>query len=173
MARLQTGRGAERFENRYVRFDGVARWLEWSARPMVERGLIYAAARDVTDARRLVEELAMSRRRVVATADETRRRVERDLHDGAQQRLVTTILTLKRARQAVNGDSEGVAALIDQAVVSTERANDELRELARGIHPVILSTGGLAPAPSQRGAAARRQARTRPRPSSSGQARLM
>jgi PAS domain S-box-containing protein len=146
MARLQTGRGAERFENRYVRFDGVARWLEWSARPMVERGLIYAAARDVTDARMLVEELAMSRRRIVATADETRRRVERDLHDGAQQRLVTTILTLKRARQAVNGDSEDVAALIDQAVVSTERANDELRELARGIHPVILSTGGLAPA---------------------------
>jgi len=93
MARLQTGRGAERFESRYVRSDGVARWLEWSARPMVERGLIYAAARDVTDARMLVAELAMSRRRIVATADETRRRVERDLHDGAQHRLVLTILT--------------------------------------------------------------------------------
>src|SRR5271165_2324823 len=93
IARLQTGRGAERFESRYIRFDGVARWLEWSARPMVERGLIYAAARDVTDARMLVAELAMSRRRIVATADETRRRVERDLHDGAQHRLVLTILT--------------------------------------------------------------------------------
>jgi signal transduction histidine kinase len=113
---------------------------------MVERGLIYSAARDITDARMLVEELAMSRRRIVATADETRRRVERDLHDGAQQRLVTTILTLKRARQAVDGGSEDVAGLIEQAVVSTERANDELRELARGIHPAILSAGGLRPA---------------------------
>jgi PAS domain S-box-containing protein len=146
MARLQTGHGAERFESRYVRSDGVVRWLEWSARPMVERGLIYAAARDVTDARMLVEELAMSRRRIAATADETRRRVERDLHDGAQQRLVLTILTLKRARQAVNSGSADSAELIDEAVVSTERANDELRELARGIHPAILSTGGLAPA---------------------------
>ena len=81
----------------------------------------------------------MSRRRIVATADETRRRVERDLHDGAQQRLVTTILTLKQARQAVDGGSEDVAGLIERAVVSTERANDELRELARGIHPAILS----------------------------------
>src|SRR5271165_2804782 len=145
-ARLQTGRGAERFESRHVRSDGVARWLEWSARPMVERGLIYAAARDVTDARMLVEELAMSRRRIVATADETRRRVERDLHDGAQHRLVLTILTLKRALQSVNSGSEDVAGLIKEAVVSTERAYDELRELARGLHPVILSTSGLAPA---------------------------
>ena len=146
MARLQTGRGAERFESRFVRSDGVVRWLEWSARPMVERGLIYSAARDVTDARMLMEELAMSRRRIVATADETRRRVERDLHDGAQQRLVTTILTLKQARQAADDGSEDVAGLIERAVMSTERANDELRELARGIHPAILSSGGLGPA---------------------------
>jgi PAS domain S-box-containing protein len=146
MARLHTGHGAERFESRFVRSDGVVRWLEWSARPMVERGLIYSAARDVTDARMLVEELAMSRRRIVATADETRRRVERDLHDGAQQRLVTTILTLKQAREAASCGSEDVAELITKAVVSTERANDELRELARGIHPAILSAGGLAPA---------------------------
>ena len=146
MARLQTERGAERFESRFVRSDGVVRWLEWSARPMVERGLIYSAARDVTDARALMEELAMSRRRIVATADETRRRVERDLHDGAQQRLVTTILTLKQAREAASSGADDVAELITKAVVSTERANDELRELARGIHPAILSAGGLAPA---------------------------
>jgi PAS domain S-box-containing protein len=146
MARLHTGYGAERFESRFVRSDGVVRWLEWSARPMVERGLIYSAARDVTDARMLVEELAMSRQRIVATADETRRRVERDLHDGAQQRLVTTILTLKQAREAASKGSEDIAELITKAVVSTERANDELRELARGIHPAILSAGGLAPA---------------------------
>jgi signal transduction histidine kinase len=113
---------------------------------MVERGLIYSAARDVTDARMLVEELAVSRRRIVAAADQTRRRVERDLHDGAQQRLVSTVLVLKQARHAVDGGSKDAAELIEEAVVSTERAYDELRELARGIHPSILSAGGLAPA---------------------------
>ena len=83
---------------------------------------------------------------MVASADETRRRIERDLHDGAQHRLVLTNLTLKRALQSVNRGSGDVAELIEQAVVSTERAYDELRELARGLHPVILSTSGLAPA---------------------------
>ena len=92
------------------------------------------------------DELSASRARVVASADETRRRIERDLHDGAQHRLVLTNLTLKRALQSVNSDAEDVAGLLEEAVVSTERAYDELRELARGIHPAILSTSGLAPA---------------------------
>ncbi len=92
------------------------------------------------------DELSASRARVVASADETRRRIERDLHDGAQHRLVLTNLTLKRALQSVNHGSGDVAELIEQAVVSTGHAYDELRELARGLHPVILSTSGLAPA---------------------------
>ena len=92
------------------------------------------------------DELSASRARVVASADETRRRIERDLHDGAQHRLVLTNLTLKRALQSANSDSGDVAELIKEAVVSTERAYDELRELARGLHPVILATNGLAPA---------------------------
>ena len=146
IAGLQAGHEAERFEWRYVRSDGVTRWLEWSARPMVERGLIYAAARDVTDTRALVEELARSRRRIVATADETRRRVERDLHDGAQHRLVLTTMTLKQALQSAHSGSGDVAELIEEAVVGAERAYDELRELARGLHPAILSTSGLGPA---------------------------
>ena len=92
------------------------------------------------------DELSASRARVVASADQTRRRIERDLHDGAQHRLVLTNLTLKRALQSANSGSEDVAELIKEAVVSTERAYDELRELARGLHPVILATNGLAPA---------------------------
>jgi len=91
------------------------------------------------------DELSASRARVVASADETRRRIERDLHDGAQHRLVLTNLMLKRALQSANSGSD-VAGLIKEAVVSTERAYDELRELARGLHPVILATNGLAPA---------------------------
>ncbi len=90
--------------------------------------------------------LAASRQRVVATADETRRRIERDLHDGAQQRLVHAIVTLKLAKRELGDGSEDAAELVESALETTERANEELRELARGIHPAILSRGGLTPA---------------------------
>jgi signal transduction histidine kinase len=91
-------------------------------------------------------ELAMSRARVVATADETRRRIERDLHDGAQQRQVQTIFALQQVRQALDEGSKDAAELVERALESAERAHDELRELARGIHPAVLTEGGLAPA---------------------------
>jgi signal transduction histidine kinase len=92
-------------------------------------------------------ELAASRARVVAAADEERRRVVRDLHDGAQQRLVRTILTLKRACQASeNGQGLDVPAVLDEALDHAERAMEELRELAHGILPATLRHGGLAAA---------------------------
>jgi PAS domain S-box-containing protein len=91
-------------------------------------------------------ELAASRRRIVATADDARRRIERDLHDGAQQRLVSTVVLLKLLRQEL-GDANGqVAELLEEALVNAQRGIDEVRELARGIHPRILSSGGLEPA---------------------------
>jgi signal transduction histidine kinase len=87
--------------------------------------------------------LRASRARVVATADETRRRIERDLHDGAQQRLVHTIISLKLARQAL-GEADGtVATLIEESLENAERATDQLRELVQGILPVALQRGGL------------------------------
>jgi signal transduction histidine kinase len=86
-------------------------------------------------------ELAASRARVVTTADETRRRIEQDLHDGAQQSLVHTVISLKLARRAL-GDAEGPAVeLVGEALEHAERANDELRELAHGILPAALSRG--------------------------------
>jgi signal transduction histidine kinase len=86
-------------------------------------------------------ELAASRARVVATADETRRRLERDLHDGAQQSLVHTLITLKLARRGL-GDADGAAVeFLDQALAHAERANAELRDLAHGILPATLSRG--------------------------------
>ncbi|MBV8220822.1 MAG: PAS domain S-box protein, partial [Solirubrobacterales bacterium] len=91
-------------------------------------------------------ELAASRRRIGATADETRRRIERDLHDGVQQRLVTSVVTLKNAQQALDDGSENARELVRQALENTESANDELREVARGIMPGILTRGGLGPA---------------------------
>ena len=91
-------------------------------------------------------ELSESRARVVDASDETRRRIERDLHDGAQQYLVQTIMELKSARRALAVGSDDVTSLLGQALENTERANAELRELARGIHPAVLTEGGLAPA---------------------------
>jgi PAS domain S-box-containing protein len=277
------GTEAVRFENRYVRSDGGVCWLEWSTRALPERGLLYAAARDVTQNRMLVgeqaalrrvatriaegddaghlfeavavevgqlleadatrllryeedgtasivagygasapaldvgarlaldrselteslrslgvgaavaapivvsgrpwgvivaaftredavradteariaqftelvatavanaqssAELTASRRRIVETADETRRRIERDLHDGAQQRLVNTIISLKLAMSRL-GDAGDPAQLVGEGLEQAEEAITEMRELARGIHPAILSERGLVPA---------------------------
>jgi signal transduction histidine kinase len=90
-----------------------------------------------------MEELRASRARVVAAADEERRRVVRDLHDGAQQRLVHTIITLKLARRTLRHEDESVAALVGEALEQAERATAELRELAHGILPSVLTRGGL------------------------------
>jgi signal transduction histidine kinase len=89
------------------------------------------------------EDLAASRARIVAAADDERRRVVRDLHDGAQQRLVHTIITLKMATQALAPDGEPASELVDEALKHAQRANVELRELAHGILPAVLTHGGL------------------------------
>jgi PAS domain S-box-containing protein len=88
-------------------------------------------------------DLAASRARVVAASDDTRRQVERDLHDGAQQRLVHTVLSLKLARDALQRDPESVPALLDDALDHAEETMLELRELVHGILPPILLQGGL------------------------------
>jgi signal transduction histidine kinase len=85
---------------------------------------------------------ADSRARVLAAADEERRRVVRDLHDGAQQRLVHTVITLKLARRALDQHADA-EPLIDEALEHAERATAELRELAHGIMPAVLTRGGL------------------------------
>jgi signal transduction histidine kinase len=96
------------------------------------------------DNAQLYAELATSRTRVVAAADQERRRIERNLHDGAQQRLVHTIITLKLAQRTL-GDAAGpVSELVAEALENAELGLEEARELARGIHPRILSSGGLA-----------------------------
>jgi signal transduction histidine kinase len=97
------------------------------------------------DNAQLYAELASSRARIVAAGDEARRRIGRDLHDGAQQRLAHTILTLKLAQQALD-DGGQVAEFVGEALENAERGLDETRELAHGLHPRVLSSGGLAPA---------------------------
>ena len=99
------------------------------------------------EVRAQLEEVRASRARIVEFGDAERRRVERNLHDGAQQRLVNLSLALGIARSQLPATSDGeLAAALDEAATELRLALAELRELARGIHPVILSEAGLGPA---------------------------
>jgi GAF domain-containing protein len=86
-------------------------------------------------------EVTASRARIVAAADQARRQIERDLHDGAQQRLVTLALQLRAAQAAVPPELGELGAELDRAAAGAAGALDELREIARGIHPAILAEG--------------------------------
>ena len=101
---------------------------------------------DITDRKRQEEELRASRARIVKAGDEARRRLERNLHDGAQQRLVALSLTLRLAQSRVGPDPDAAHAVLESAREELAAALDELRELARGIHPAVLTDRGLAAA---------------------------
>jgi signal transduction histidine kinase len=90
-------------------------------------------------------QLTASRARIVAAADDTRRRIERDLHDGAQQRLVALAMQLRAVQAAAPPAADGLREQLDDLVDQATAAVDELRELARGIHPAVLAEGGLRP----------------------------
>lgn len=110
---------------------------------------VTAIIRDFTDQRAADAEVRRSRARIVEATDAERRRLERDLHDGAQQRLVGLSLSLRvlRARlDATDGADDDIVKAVDDAAAELKRAIAELRELARGIHPAILTTAGLGPA---------------------------
>jgi signal transduction histidine kinase len=91
-------------------------------------------------------ELRASRSRLVAAGDDERRRIERALHDGAQQHLTGIAIRLEEARRMDGIEPEGLARKLDETVAELRDAINELRELARGIHPAILSEAGLEPA---------------------------
>jgi signal transduction histidine kinase len=91
-------------------------------------------------------ELAASRKRIVASSDKTRRRIERDLHDGTQQRLVSLGLAAATAAASVPLEQRDLRADLDQITKGMVDAAEELQELSRGIHPAIESSGGLGPA---------------------------
>jgi signal transduction histidine kinase len=115
-----------------------------------ELGAIGAAAAIALENERLdaelrakVAELRESRARMLRVGLEERRRLERDLHDGAQQRLVSMALNMRLARDKMRDDPEGAERMLDGAGEELDAALDELRELARGIHPTVLSDRGL------------------------------
>ncbi len=98
------------------------------------------------EVRRFAEELQASRARIVATADAERRRIERNLHDGAQQHLVALAVNLRLARDFVGDDPETAAAMLDELAISIKDTIQELRDLAHGIYPPLLMDSGLAEA---------------------------
>ena len=102
-------------------------------------------ARRARALRSRVDDLRDARQRILAAADAERRRIERDLHDGAQQRLVSLSVTLNLARKQAEPGSR-TAELLDGAVEELTAGLAELRELARGIHPAVLTERGLDPA---------------------------
>jgi PAS domain S-box-containing protein len=135
-------------DGRWLAKDGEIVNVAWSCTelPMIESGPVYLiCGTDITDRKRHEEEVRLSRTRIVAAADEARRRLERNLHDGAQQRLVVLLLTLRTAKQKLGGDPE-LELLLDGLIDELTGALQELRELARGIHPVALNKRGLSAA---------------------------
>lgn len=95
---------------------------------------------------RLIEELRASRQRLVAAQDEERRRLERNIHDGAQQQLVALAVKLRLARTLAGRDVEKAEELLDQLQAESQEALENLRDLARGIYPPLLADKGLAAA---------------------------
>lgn len=118
------------------------------------RDLDEAAERRLRDVAELVaqalanadarEMLAASRARIVEAGDAERRRLERNLHDGAQQRLVALVVQLRLIRAAIDSDLPGARSALDSAIMDLREGLEELRELARGIHPAVLTNYGLA-----------------------------
>ncbi len=107
---------------------------------------VLAVVRDMTDLRQAMRELTDSRARIVAAGDAERRRVERNLHDGAQQRLVSVALHLHLVRRRLETDPHEVPELVESAHTELTLALEEIRELVRGLHPRLLTEHGLGPA---------------------------
>jgi PAS domain S-box-containing protein len=144
-------------QHRLADADSEIEWIDARCQPVISDGKVVrmvGTCHDITDRKRYEQslqdtlaEVRASRIRIVSAADDERRRVERDLHDGAQQRLVslTMGLRLARARLAADADPE-LAATLEELGDELQLALAELRDLARGIHPALLTEQGLGPA---------------------------
>jgi PAS domain S-box-containing protein len=111
--------------------DGQGRWK------------IQVSGLDLTERKLVLRELRASRARIVEAEDAERRRLERNLHDGAQQRLITLSLALRMAQARIASDPDGATSILENAAAELGAALAELRELARGLHPAVLADRGL------------------------------
>jgi PAS domain S-box-containing protein len=137
------------YESTWVSADGKRSIVAWSLTPLSDelgapRYLI--SGMDVTERKRQESELRRSRARIVEAGDVERRRLERNLHDGAQQRLVSLSLAMRLSQAQLHRNPEEAERLLKAASDELAQALAELRELARGIHPAVLTDRGLGPA---------------------------
>jgi PAS domain S-box-containing protein len=137
-------------ETRWLARGGERRPVAWTCTPVpeIEPGHPFhlVTGIDVTERTAYEDELRRSRARIVEAGDAERRRLERNLHDGAQQRLVSLSLSLRLAQARLTSDPAAAGELLTGAGVELAHALEELRELARGIHPAVLTDRGLGPA---------------------------
>jgi PAS domain S-box-containing protein len=139
---------AER-ETRWVRDDGRELTVAWTATPILDQwgvARVLISGADVSERKRQEEELRASRSRIVDATDAARRRLERNLHDGAQQRLAALALSLRLAEARLESDVGEASEILARSREELTRALEELRELARGLHPNVLTDRGLGPA---------------------------
>jgi PAS domain S-box-containing protein len=139
---VETGVSMEH-ETAWIGSSGTWRIVAWWLRPLEESGKFIVCGTDITDRKAQEAELRASRSRIVEAADDARRRLERNLHDGAQQRLVSLSLALRLAQSRLREDPDGAEQLLTGAADELSHALAELRELARGIHPAVLTDRGL------------------------------
>ena len=130
-------------ETAWIGRAGTWRIVAWWLRPLGQGGKYVVCGVDVTERKAQEAELRASRSRIVEAADEARRKLERNLHDGAQQRLVSLSLALRLAQAKVRDDPDGAEQILGAAGEELTQALAELRELARGIHPAVLTDRGL------------------------------
>jgi len=126
-----------------VHSSGLAEERELGQTAGAAAGLTLRNERLAAELRAKVAELQASRSRIVQAGYEQRRRLERDLHDGAQQRLMALGIDLRMVRERIEHDPQGAAELLDESLHELNEATAELRELARGIHPAVLTNRGL------------------------------
>jgi PAS domain S-box-containing protein len=140
---VETGVSAEH-ETAWIGKSGTWRIVAWWLRPLgAFSGKFIVCGTDVTERNAQEAELRASRSRIVEAADDARMRLERNLHDGAQQRLVSLSLALRLAQARLREDPDGADQLLAGATEELQQALAELRELARGIHPAVLTDRGL------------------------------
>ena len=139
---------AER-DNTWLTKTGRRLSVAWTCTPlpsMDERTLFLMTGLDITERKRGAEELRASRARLVRAEETARRALERNLHDGAQQRLVALSVSLRLLESRLESDRDAALELLAGAQTELAQALEELRELARGIHPAVLTDRGLRPA---------------------------
>jgi PAS domain S-box-containing protein len=144
--RVFAGEAPKERDNTWVTKSGGRRTMAWTCTPLPkldERALYLVTAVDITDRKRTAEELRASRTRLVRAEDMARRALERNLHDGAQQRLVALSVALRLVETRMQTDPVGAVDLLTNAQAELAQALEELRELARGIHPAVLTDRGL------------------------------